>query len=137
MRIDGRKSDELRPINVTSNYTDYAEGSVLIEVGQTRLLCNTTIENNIPRWMQSEKRIGGWITAEYGMLPRSTHQRTSREASRSSGRTHEIRRLIGRSLRSAVNLEKLGQRTCIIDCDVIQAGAVLELQQLLAAIFPW
>ena len=121
MRIDGRKFNELRPVNLTSGYSDYAEGSVLIEVGKTRVLCNATIEDGVPRWMQVQGKYGGWVTAEYAMLPRATQQRTARETKGFSGRTQEIRRLIGRSLRAALNLEKLGPRTCILDCDVLQA----------------
>jgi len=121
MRIDGRKLDELRPVKLTPGYSDYAEGSVLIEVGKTRVLCNATIEAGVPRWMQVQGKSGGWVTAEYAMLPRATQQRTTRETRGFSGRTQEIRRLIGRSLRAALNLEKLGPRTCILDCDVLQA----------------
>ncbi len=121
MRMDGRRADELRPVVITPNYTAYAEGSVLIALGKTKVLCNTTIEEGIPRWMQNETKGGGWITSEYAMLPRSTHQRTPRETSGPGGRTQEIRRMIGRSLRGAVDLQKLGPRTFIIDCDVIQA----------------
>jgi len=104
-----------------SNYTAYAEGSVLIEMGETKVLCNVTIEEGVPRWMQLQGQPGGWITGEYAMLPRATLRRTPRETSGPGGRTHEIRRLIGRSLRAAVDLQKLGPRTCIVDCDVLQA----------------
>jgi len=121
MRLDGRKFDQLRPVIFTPGYSDYAEGSILIEVGKTRVLCNATIEDGVPRWMQAQSKPGGWITAEYAMLPRATQLRTSRETKGLSGRTQEIRRLIGRSLRAALNLEKLGARTCILDCDVLQA----------------
>lgn len=121
MRFDGRKYDELRPVVLTPNYTIYAEGSVLISVGNTKVLCNATIEEKIPRWMKYEGKAGGWITGEYAMLPRSSQRRSARETSGLRGRTQEIRRLIGRSLRAAVDLEKLGERTCIIDCDVLQA----------------
>ena len=121
MRLDGRKPDELRSISIIPDYTTYAEGSVLIACGNTKVLCNVTVEEGVPRWMQSQGKAGGWITGEYAMLPRSTHTRTPRETSGLGGRTQEIRRLIGRSLRGAVNLELLGARTCIIDCDVIQA----------------
>lgn len=121
MRIDGRKFDELRPVILTPGFSDYAEGSVLIEIGKTRVLCNTTIEEGVPRWIQTQDKSGGWVTAEYAMLPRATQLRTERETKGFSGRTQEIRRLIGRSLRAAVNLEKLGPRTCTLDCDVLQA----------------
>ena len=120
-RPDGRKSDELRPLRITPNYITYPEGSVLIETGNTRLICNVTIEEGVPRWMQSQRLPGGWVTGEYAMLPRATHTRTPRETNGPSGRTQEIRRLIGRSLRAAIDLEKLGPRTCTIDCDVLQA----------------
>lgn len=121
MRIDGRKNDQLRPIGATPGYIDYPEGSVLFSMGKTRVLCNVSVEEGVPRWMKEQNIPGGWVTAEYGMLPRSTHLRTNRETSGPSGRTQEIRRLIGRSLRAAVDLEKLGSRTCTVDCDVIQA----------------
>lgn len=120
-RLDGRRWDELRPVTLTPGYAGFAEGSVLIGMGETRVLCNVTIEESLPRWMQRQAKTGGWITAEYAMLPRATLQRTPRETMGLSGRTQEIRRLIGRSLRTAVDLEKLGSRTCIIDCDVLQA----------------
>lgn len=121
MRIDGRKSDELRPVTITPGATAYAEGSVLITMGETKVLCNVTIEDGVPRWMQQQGKSGGWITAEYAMLPRSTQRRTPRETNGVGGRTHEIRRLIGRSLRTAVDLGLLGPRTIILDCDVLQA----------------
>jgi ribonuclease PH len=100
-------------------FVEYAEGSVLIEVGETRVLCNATVEDSVPRWRSGSG--SGWVTAEYALLPRSTHRRTRREVGGLRGRTQEIRRLIGRSLRAAVDLDKLGERTVIIDCDVIQA----------------
>ncbi|MYB34366.1 MAG: ribonuclease PH [Gammaproteobacteria bacterium] len=120
-RPSNRQPDELRSINITRGYTRYAEGSVLIEFGNTRILCNATIENRVPPFLRNSKR--GWITAEYGLLPRSTSERTMREASRGkqTGRTLEIQRLIGRSLRTAVNMKMLGERTITVDCDVIQA----------------
>jgi ribonuclease PH len=121
MRPDGRSANQLRSINLLPNYVDYPEGSVLIEQGSTRVLCNVTIEDGVPRWMQSQGLPGGWITAEYAMLPRATHTRTPRETSGLTGRTQEIRRLVGRSLRAAINLSELGARTCTIDCDVLQA----------------
>jgi len=121
MRPSKRAADELRPINIKRNYTKYAEGSVLIEYGDTKVLCTATIENTVPKFLQDSGQ--GWVTAEYGMLPRSTGERTKREASsgRQGGRTLEIQRLIGRSLRAAIDLKLLGQNTIIIDCDVIQA----------------
>ena len=119
MRIDGRASDELRPVVMTPDYVEYAEGSVLIEMGGTRVLCNVTVEDGAPSWLRGGNR--GWVTAEYAMLPRSTHVRTQRESRGVRGRTQEIQRLIGRILRAAVDLEKLGERTLIVDCDVIQA----------------
>ena len=120
-RIDGRKTDELRSVVLTPDYVVYPEGSVLIEMGETKVICNVTIENKIPRWMQVQGIAGVWVTGEYALLPRSTHIRTQRETRGLGGRTQEIRRLIGRSLRAAVDLELLGERTCILDCDVLQA----------------
>jgi ribonuclease PH len=121
MRPSGRAPDELRPITLTRNYTRHAEGSVLVEFGHTRVLCNASIEARTPPFLKGSGR--GWVTAEYGMLPRSTGQRMPREASRGrqGGRTLEIQRLIGRSLRAAIDLDALGERTITIDCDVIQA----------------
>ncbi len=120
-RVDGRRDDELRPLSLVPNYLEYAEGSVLLTMGSTRVLCAATIEERVPPWMQGSGR--GWVTGEYALLPRSTQTRTPREsdAGKLQGRTQEIRRLIGRSLRAAVNLELLGERMCIVDCDVIQA----------------
>jgi ribonuclease PH len=121
-RVDGRRAGELRPVTVTPDYVAYPEGSVLIAMGQTKVLCNVTVKESVPGWMRRAQGIeGGWITAEYALLPRSTHRRTPRETSGLRGRTQEIRRLIGRSLRASVDLEKMGERTCIVDCDVIQA----------------
>ncbi len=121
MRPDGRKNDELRPIKIVRNYIKNAEGSALIEFGNTRVICTASIENKVPPFLKDQKK--GWITAEYGMLPRSTPVRMLREstAGRVGGRTHEIQRLIGRSLRAIVDLEKIGERTIWIDCDVIEA----------------
>jgi len=119
MRVDGRRNDELRPVIITPHYVQYPEGSVLIEMGATRVVCNVTVEERVPNWLFGQGQ--GWVTAEYALLPRSTHERTPRETMGLRGRTQEIRRFIGRSLRAAVNLEKLGQRTLIVDCDVIQA----------------
>ncbi len=121
MRVDGRASDQIRPVKLTPNFISYPEGSVLFAMGETQVLCNATIEPGVPHWMRSQSVPGGWVTAEYALLPRSTQQRTSRETSGLRGRTQEIRRMIGRSLRMAVDLEKIGPRTCIIDCDVLQA----------------
>lgn len=121
MRPSGRAFDALRPISFTRRYTRHAPGSVLVEFGDTRVLCTATISEQVPRWMKG--RGHGWVTAEYGMLPGSTHTRSDREAARGkqSGRTQEIQRLIGRSLRAAVDLKGLGERQITIDCDVLQA----------------
>jgi len=119
MRFDGRAWNEVRPVRMVPGFIEYAEGSVLIEVGETRVLCNATVEDSVPRWRSGSG--AGWVTAEYALLPRSTHTRTRREVGRLGGRTLEIRRLIGRSLRAAVDLRKLGERTIIIDCDVLKA----------------
>ena len=119
MRFDGRAWNEMRPVRMVPGFIEYAEGSVLITVGETRVLCNATVEESVPRWRSGSG--AGWVTAEYALLPRSTHTRTRREVGRLRGRTQEIRRLIGRSLRAAVDLHKLGERTIIIDCDVLKA----------------
>lgn len=121
MRPSGRQPNQLRTIQITRNYTKHAEGSVLIEFGDTKVLCTASVEERVPRWLKGTGK--GWITAEYGMLPRSTGSRMGREASRGKqgGRTMEIQRLIARSLRAVVNLEALGERIITIDCDVIQA----------------
>ena len=127
MRNNNRKNDEMREVKVTKNYIMHPEGSVLIEFGNTKVICNATIEEKIPRWLKmdnSSKGIhSGWIAAEYSMLPRATNTRVQRESIKGkiSGRTMEIQRLIGRSLRAAIDLEKLGERTIMVDCDVIQA----------------
>ncbi|MDO5671667.1 MAG: ribonuclease PH [Actinomycetaceae bacterium] len=120
-RPDGRLPDQLRPIKVTRGWLDYAEGSVLIEFGQTRVLCAASLTEGVPRWKHGQG--SGWVTAEYAMLPRATETRSAREAVRGKlgGRTHEISRLIGRSLRAAINLEALGENTIQLDCDVLQA----------------
>jgi len=120
-RPDGRENNELRPLRITRNYTKYAEGSVLIETGETRVICTVSIEEGVPYFLRGQNT--GWLTAEYSLLPRSTHTRTIREAARGkiAGRTKEIQRLIGRSLRSIINLDKIGERTIWVDCDVIQA----------------
>ena len=120
MRKNGRKSNELREIKIIKDFISHPEGSVLVEFGQTKVICNATIEDKVPNFLKGQN--SGWVTAEYGMLPRSTNDRMRRESkSRQSGRTMEIQRLIGRSLRSAINLEKLGEKTITVDCDVIQA----------------
>lgn len=121
MRPSGRQPNELRPIQLTRYYTKHAEGSVLVEFGHTKVICTASVENSVPRFLKGSGQ--GWVTAEYGMLPRSTGERMDREAARGrqGGRTQEIQRLIGRSLRAAVNLKKLGDHTITIDCDVIQA----------------
>jgi ribonuclease PH len=121
MRTNGRRPDELRPVRIQRRYTRHAEGSVLVEFGDTRVLCTASIEERVPPFLKESGR--GWVTAEYGMLPRATNTRTDREAARGkqSGRTQEIQRLIGRSLRAVVDLASLGQRTVHVDCDVLQA----------------
>ncbi len=120
-RPDNRAADALRAIRITPNYVRTAEGSALIEAGNTRVLCNATVEQGVPGWLRNSGR--GWVTAEYGMLPRATLTRTARESERGKigGRTHEIQRLIGRSLRGVVDMKVLGERTIILDCDVLQA----------------
>jgi ribonuclease PH len=120
-RHDGRAPDALRPVRFVRNFTRYAEGSVLVEYGHTRVLCTATIEEGVPGFLRGKGQ--GWVTAEYGMLPRATHTRSAREAARGkqSGRTQEIQRLVGRSLRAALNLSALGERTVTLDCDVLQA----------------
>ncbi|MCV2885889.1 ribonuclease PH [Aestuariibacter sp. AA17] len=121
MRPSGRTASQIRPVTITRNFTCHAEGSVLVEFGNTKVICNATVEEGVPRFMKGQGK--GWITAEYSMLPRSTHTRSAREAARGKqgGRTLEIQRLIARSLRAAVDLSMLGENTITIDCDVIQA----------------
>ena len=119
MRPDGRAFDELRQVNITTGYVCHPEGSALIEMGDTRVLCNATVEDKVPAWLKDKGQ--GWVTAEYAMLPRSTHTRTARETRGFRARTQEIRRLIGRALRASVDLTQLGERNIIVDCDVIQA----------------
>ncbi|WNQ12923.1 ribonuclease PH [Paenibacillus aurantius] len=121
MRIDGRQNNETRPVRITTNYIKHAEGSVLIEVGETKVICTASVEERVPPFMKGQGR--GWVTAEYSMLPRATQTRNQREAAKGKlgGRTMEIQRLIGRALRSVVSLERLGERTITLDCDVIQA----------------
>ena len=120
-RADGRRSDELRPLELDVDYLEQPQGSALISIGRTRVLCTASIEEGVPRWLKGARR--GWMTAEYGLLPASTGERTAREASsgRQKGRTVEIQRLIGRSMRSVTDLEALGERTLWLDCDVLQA----------------
>src|SRR5436309_5156004 len=120
-RNDGRATDELRAVRITTGYLPYAEGSVLIEMGQTRVICSASLEDRVPFFLRNQGQ--GWVTAEYAMLPRATQQRTAREIGRGgpSGRTHEIQRLIGRSLRAVADMKVLGERTITIDCDVLQA----------------
>jgi ribonuclease PH len=118
-RTDGRAADELRIVSLTPEYLPHAEGSALIEMGQTRVLCAATVEERVPPFLRNQGR--GWVTAEYAMLPRATSQRTQRETRGPSGRTQEIQRLIGRSLRSVVDMRLLGERTITLDCDVLQA----------------
>jgi len=143
MRIDGRSPTDLRQVEIATNYLDYAEGSALISFGKTRVLCAASIEKSVPPWMMGKGT--GWVTGEYAMLPRSTLTRTQRETKGISGRSQEIQRLIGRSLRAAVDLAALGERMIMVDCDVIQADGgtrtaaitggyvalVLALQQLI------
>lgn len=121
MRMDGRQAKELRPVKITTGVNKYAEGSVLIEVGDTKVICTASVEERVPPFMKGQGK--GWITAEYSMLPRATHSRNIREAAKGklSGRTMEIQRLIGRALRSVIDLQALGERTITLDCDVIQA----------------
>jgi ribonuclease PH len=119
MRADGRKADELRKVKITRNYIKSAEGSVLIQMGDTWVICTATVENSVPPFLRGKGT--GWVTAEYAMLPRSSGQRIQRERSKVGGRTHEIQRLIGRSLRSVVDRNALGERSILIDCDVVQA----------------
>jgi ribonuclease PH len=120
-RPSGRAADELRPIRLTRHFTRHAEGSVLVEFGETRVLCTASVEENVPPFLRNSGQ--GWVTAEYGMLPRSTHTRSPREAAKGkqSGRTQEIQRLIGRALRAVTDLKALGERTITLDCDVLQA----------------
>lgn len=120
-RIDGRDANQLRPVTIERGWSDHAEGSALVSFGGTKVLCTASFTNGVPRWMNGKG--SGWVTAEYSMLPRATHTRSDREAVKGKigGRTHEISRLIGRSLRAAVNTKALGENTIVIDCDVLQA----------------
>jgi ribonuclease PH len=119
MRLNNRNVDALRAVTITPNYTAYAEGSVLVEFGNTKVICTATVEPGVPHFLKGSGK--GWVTAEYGMLPRSTHTRMRRDKAASSGRTQEIQRLIGRSLRAVTDLKSLGERQVVVDCDVIQA----------------
>jgi ribonuclease PH len=144
MRLEGRAANELRPVRITPGFISQAEGSVLIEVGRTRVICTATVEETVPAFLKGTNK--GWITSEYAMLPRSTNTRTTRESStgKKSGRTHEIQRLIGRALRASIELEKLGERQIWIDCDVIEAdggtrtasitGAYIAMSQAIQAL---
>jgi len=119
LRLDGRANEELRPVRIIPGLQPYAEGSAVIELGNTKVICAVSVDDRVPAFLRGEGR--GWITAEYAMLPRSTITRTAREDGRLGGRTHEIQRLIGRSLRAVTDLDALGQRTLTVDCDVLQA----------------
>ncbi len=133
MRIDGRKPDEMRPVSIKRNYTKFSQGSVLIEVGNTRVICTASVEDSVP---PHKKNTGeGWVTAEYSLLPGSTPRRVSRESSRGKvgGRTHEIQRLIGRSMRAIVDLSAIGERTIWLDCDVIQADGGTRVASITGA----
>lgn len=119
LRLDGRANEELRPVRIIPGLQPYAEGSAVIELGNTKVICAVSVDDRVPAFLRGEGR--GWITAEYAMLPRSTSTRTAREEGRLGGRTHEIQRIIGRSLRAVTDLDALGQRTLTVDCDVLQA----------------
>jgi ribonuclease PH len=123
LRVDGRRADQLRPLQFRNHVAPYATGSTLVEWGNTRVICGVTVEESIPRWMKEQNVMGGWITAEYSMLPYSTLQRKQRDISKGKidGRSQEIQRLIGRAMRAAIDLEKIGSRTIWVDCDVLQA----------------
>lgn len=123
LRADGRRADQLRPLRFQNHIAPYATGSTLVECGATRIICGVTVEETVPRWMKEQGVVGGWITAEYSMLPYSTLQRKQRDSSKGKidGRSQEIQRLIGRAMRAAVDLKKLGSRTVWVDCDVLQA----------------
>src|SRR5580698_5125030 len=123
IRTDGRSANQLRPLRFQNHIAPHATGSTLIEWGNTRVICGVTVEESVPRWMKEQEVTGGWITAEYSMLPYSTLQRKARDITKGKidGRSQEIQRLIGRAMRSALDLEKLGSRTICVDCDVLQA----------------
>ena len=137
MRPDGRRPDQLRDITISRGWLAHAEGSVLVEFGATRVLCAASVEEELPRWRRGSGQ--GWVTAEYAMLPRSTNTRSDRESVRGriGGRTHEISRLVGRSLRACVDAKALGENTIIIDCDVLQADGGTERPPSRAATWPW
>src|SRR5882757_3473966 len=122
-RVDGRSAHQLRPLHFRNDIAPYATGSTLVEWGNTRVICGVTVEESVPRWMKEQNVTGGWITAEYSMLPYSTLQRKQRDIAKGKldGRSQEIQRLIGRSMRAVLDLEKLGPRTIVVDCDVLQA----------------
>ena len=144
MRLDGRATNQLRPVRITPGFISQAEGSALIEIGRTRVICTATVEETVPSFLKGASK--GWITSEYAMIPRATNIRTAREstAGKKSGRTHEIQRLIGRALRASIELEKLGERQIWIDCDVIEAdggtrtasitGAFIAVSQAIATL---
>ena len=136
-RSDNRSPDQLRPVNIIPNFINTAEGSVLIELGNTRVICTASVEETVPQFMRNRGK--GWISSEYSMLPRATLTRTPREVSkgRPSGRTHEIQRLIGRSLRAVTDLERMGERTIWIDCDVIQADGGTRTASVTGALPSW
>src|SRR3982751_1455684 len=123
LRVDGRQADQMRPLRFQNGIAPHATGSTLIEWGNTRVICGVTVEDSVPRWMKEQGVTGGWITAEYSMLPYSTLQRKQRDISKGKldGRSQEIQRLIGRAMRAAIDLEKIGSRTIWVDCDVLQA----------------
>ncbi len=121
MSLNERQNNELREIKIETEYVLYPEGSVLFSMGNTKVLCNVSIEEGVPRWMKNQGKIGGWLTGEYSMLPQATHTRNKRETKGLKGRTQEISRLLGRSLRAGLDLTKLGERTITVDCDVLQA----------------
>ena len=120
-RVDGRRPDQLRPVSIERGFMKHAEGSALIKMGDTHVICTASVENRVPHFLRGKDKDTGWITAEYAMLPRSTHTRIQRETQGPKGRTQEIQRLIGRALRAVIDLDKLGARTLWIDCDVLQA----------------
>src|ERR1700744_2590756 len=133
MRADSRQYDQLRPVKITPGYLKTAEGSALISVGETQVLCAASVENSVPSFLRNSGK--GWVTAEYSMLPRATSTRTPREVTkgRPSGRTHEIQRLIGRSLRAVIDLQALGERSIFIDCDVLQADGGTRVASITGA----
>jgi len=120
-RVDGRRPNELRPVSVRTGFIDRAPESVLFSLGRTKVLCTATVEEGVPKWLEHRLPPQGWVTAEYSLLPRSTSTRTSRDRKGAGGRTHEIERIIGRSLRAGVDMRKLGERSVIVDCDVLEA----------------